>query len=231
LALIEPHLSFFETRVVRDIVSRQRDLLRLRERCRARVAHGLAMMRVVALDVDRRIRRLDPSLEPGAALLLGLDELAGAVSKYRADLAPIVRARRADLDSQRLSSGPAAVFRGAPSPSYPCALPSVLRGLRASPGACEGKVVRLFGNLDGLDRFTTGDVLVVRSLDLGLAPLFLLAGAIVAELGTPFASSSVVARDCGVPVVTGVPSAFTLLRDGESVRVDGDAGTVEKVAS
>jgi pyruvate,water dikinase len=229
LVLLEPGLSFFETRVVRDIVSRERELLRLRERCRARVAHGLAMMRVVALDVDRRLRRLDPTLEVGAALSLTLDELEGAVAKYRADLAPIVRARRADLARCAGTRHPSPVFRGVPEPICPSRFDGSLQGLAGSGGVGEGKVVRLDGALERLGRFNPGDVLVVRTLDLGLAPLFLQAGAIVAELGTPFSSSAVVARDCGVPVVLGVPIVSALVRDGTHLRVDGDAGTVELV--
>lgn len=229
LALLEPRLSFFETRVVRDIVSRQRELLRLRERCRVRLAHGLAMMRVVALDVDRRIRRLDPALDPGAALLLTLDELGVALSKYRADLAPIVRARRTDLSAQQAVREPPSVFRGVVGEECPTRFELVVRGLPASAGTGEGNVVRVGGALEGLGRFAPGDVLVVRTLDLGLAPLFLQARAVVAELGTPFSSSSVVARDCGVPVVTGVTGVWSRFRDGERVHVDGDAGTVEPI--
>jgi rifampicin phosphotransferase len=231
LALLEPRLSFFETRVVRDIVSRQRELLRLRERCRARLAHGLAMMRVVALDVDRRVRRLDPALEAGAALLLTLDELGVALSKYRADLAPIVRARRSELRAQQSVREPPPVFRGVVGEECPTRFELVVRGLPASAGVGEGKVVRVGGALEGLERFSPGDVLVVRSLDLGLAPLFLQARAVVAELGTPFSSSSVVARDCGVPVVAGVAGVWSRFRDGERVHVDGDAGTVEPVGT
>ena len=72
---------------------------------------------------------------------------------------------------------------------------------------------------------------MLRSLDLGLAPLFVQARAVVSELGTPFSSSAVVARDYGVPVVTGVPFAWTLLREGERIRVDGDTATVESLGS
>jgi pyruvate,water dikinase len=231
LALLEPSLSFFETRVVRDIVSRQRALLRLRERCRSRVAHGMAMMRTVALDVDRRIRRLDPTLEVGSALMLTLDELGFAVSKYRADLAPIVRARIADLALVRRTPSPPPVFRGAPPSPYRARTELILSGIAASSGAGEGKVVRLGSSLEGIERFSPGDVLVLRSLDLGLAPLFVQARAVVSELGTPFSSGAVVARDYGVPVVTGVPFAWTLLREGERIRVDGDSATVESLGS
>jgi pyruvate,water dikinase len=231
LALLEPGLSFFETRVVRDIVSRQREILRLRERCRARIAHGLSMMRVVMLDVDRRIRRLDPTLDEGAALFLTLKELTVAVAKYRADLAPIVRARRADHAVQSRTREPVPVFRGAPKPALPQAPFSSLSGVPLAAGVGEGRVVCLGGALEGLARFAPGDVLCIKTLDLGLTPLFMHARAVVTELGTPFSSSAVVARDCGVPVVGAVPAATSLLRDGDRVRVDGDAGSVEVLAS
>jgi pyruvate,water dikinase len=226
LALLEPGLSFFETRVVRDIVSRQRELLRLRARCRVRIAHGLSMMRVVMLDVDRRIRRLDPTLDEGAALFLTLRELTLAVAKYRADLGPIVEARRADLSTEQRARAPAAVFRGAPKPAFPRPPCAELAGLALAAGTGEGRIVRLDSALTGLDRFTPGDVLCVPSLDLGLTPLFLHASAVISELGTPFSASAVVARDCGVPVVAAVVSATELLRDGDRVHVDGDGGTV-----
>ena len=89
----------------------------------------------------------------------------------------------------------------------------------------------LGGTLEGLERFVPGDVLCVETLDLGLTPLFLHARAVVTELGTPFSSSAVVARDCGVPMVGAVPAVTSLLRDGDLVRVDGDAGSVEVLGS
>jgi pyruvate,water dikinase len=38
--------------------------------------------------------------------------------------------------------------------------------------------------------------------------------------------AAVVARELGVPAVFGVPGATRHLRDGQRVRVDGEAGTV-----
>ena len=122
---------------------------------------------------------------------------------------------------------PAPVFRGAPKPSYPTDLGPLLAGLSLAGGEGEGRVVRLGPSLEGISRFSPGDVLCLPTLDLGLTPLFLHARAVVTELGTPFSSSAVVARDYGVPMVGGLPGATALLRDGARVRVDGDAGTVE----
>ncbi|HVU01015.1 MAG TPA: PEP/pyruvate-binding domain-containing protein [Polyangiaceae bacterium] len=229
LALLEPRLSFLEIRLVRDSLSRLRDVLRLRERCRVRVAHALTMLRVVSLDVDRRIRKLDPSLEAGDAFLLTLEELGSAVSKYRADLAPIVRGRREDLARDRRRAGPPPVFRGAPGSRLPLAPGGVIRAVPASGGAALGVAQRLDGTAASLARFVPGAIAVVENLDLGLAPLLVHAGGVVSELGTPFSSSAVVARDFGVPVVTSVPGAFVSFRDGDRVRVDGTAGTIESV--
>jgi pyruvate,water dikinase len=227
LTLVEARLSFFESRFVRDLVARQRELLRLRERCRSRIAHGLNMMRTVALDVDRRIRRLDPTLDRGAVVFLTLDELGSAVKKSRDDLAPLVRARRADFDSKARAANPVPVFRGVAPSAYPGAEEKIMKGAAAGPGSAAGRVLRLGPRLEGLDEFVPGDVLVVRSLDVGLSPLFSYASAAVSELGNPLSSSAVVARECALPLVTGISNAWTSIRDGQTVRVDGDAGTVE----
>jgi phosphoenolpyruvate-protein kinase (PTS system EI component) len=36
-----------------------------------------------------------------------------------------------------------------------------------------------------------------------------------------------VARECALPLVTGLPNAWMRIREGQTLRVDGDAGTVE----
>lgn len=228
-SLLEQRLSFFEGRLCRDLVSRYREHLRLRERCRARVAHGLAMMRFVALDVDRRIRRLDPSLEESSALFLTLDELSVAVKRYRADLSPIVRARRLDLEAERRSEGPPPCFRGIPEPLLAARSNRAMHGIPCATGTAEARITRLGPRLEGLDAFQPGDVLAVQSLDLGHAPLFFQARAVVSEIGTPTASAAVVARDCGIPVVACLPGLLQVLRNGDRVAVDGDAGTVERL--
>ncbi|MCS6901595.1 MAG: PEP-utilizing enzyme, partial [Polyangiaceae bacterium] len=73
-----------------------------------------------------------------------------------------------------------------------------------------------------------GEILVVKSADLGLSPLFLVAGGLVTQQGGRLTQGSVVARELGLPAVAGVPSATRALRTGDLVRIDGDKGTVER---
>ncbi len=83
----------------------------------------------------------------------------------------------------------------------------------------------------GAERVEPGDVIVVRTPDVGLAPLFFWAGAVVADSGSPLSHAAVVAREIGRPAVFGVLAASSTLCEGELVRVDGDKGLVERIES
>jgi pyruvate,water dikinase len=82
---------------------------------------------------------------------------------------------------------------------------------------------------EGLDAVGAGEILVSRTTDVGLTPLFLVAAAVVTELGGPLSHAAVVAREYGVPAVVSVPGATTAIKTGDRLRVDGDRGIVEKV--
>ena len=71
-----------------------------------------------------------------------------------------------------------------------------------------------------------GEILVAPSTDPGWTPLFLTAGALVMEMGGVISHGAVVAREYGIPAVVGVPDATTRLQTGQTVTVDGAAGTI-----
>ena len=64
------------------------------------------------------------------------------------------------------------------------------------------------------------------STDPGWTPLFLTAGGLVMEMGGSNSHGAVVAREYGIPAVVGVPDATARLQTGQTVTVDGAAGTV-----
>jgi pyruvate,water dikinase len=71
-----------------------------------------------------------------------------------------------------------------------------------------------------------GRVLVVPSLDPGLAGVLGGLAALVSETGSPLSHLAILAREQRLPVVVGVLDAATL-HDGDRVLVDGAAGTIE----
>jgi pyruvate,water dikinase len=101
-----------------------------------------------------------------------------------------------------------------------------VRGLGASPGVVIG-VARIIDNLDDADRLEDGDVLIAKTTSPPWTPLFGVAAAVVTDAGGPMSHVAIVAREYGIPAVVGTVEATKLIRDGQRVRVDGSAGTVE----
>ena len=71
-----------------------------------------------------------------------------------------------------------------------------------------------------------GEILVCESTNPAWTPHFLVAGALVMEVGGLMTHGSVVAREFGVPGVVGVVAATGRLQDGQRARVDGNRGEV-----
>ncbi|MCA9593186.1 MAG: hypothetical protein KC776_07740 [Myxococcales bacterium] len=225
LATLEAQLSYVEAVLLRSLVTRSRALLRLREQMRAWFARTVAMMRRVVLDVDRRLCRLDSRLPRGAAFFCTPLELSSAVGNSRADLAAIVLSRKASWQRDQMRADPPEIFVGC-APPFSVPSSRALSGEPTSGKAATG-VVRI---VDGQrSPAHPGQVLVMRSLDVGFAPQFVNAAALVAECGGTLSHGAVLARELGVPAVVGVADARTVLEDGDRVRVDGERGVVERV--
>jgi pyruvate,water dikinase len=80
-------------------------------------------------------------------------------------------------------------------------------------------------------RIEPGDILVAATTDPGWSPLFLTAGGLVTETGSPMAHGPTVAREYGIPAVICVRDATNRLHDGEMITVDSSSGTVQLVTS
>jgi pyruvate,water dikinase len=244
LAQLVPKLNVFEQTLVRHLIARAQRAARLRERMRTWVTRVLGMLREAALDADRRLLRRDPELDgdwralvaSGSSLagihsvfFLTLDEVVDALVAARAELSPLVRARRADLARDQARPDPPVTFVGAPPPVVlPPSGGDVMRGLPASAGVVEGPARVLFRE-EQMDELQPGEVLVVHTTDVGWTPLFLVAAGVVTELGGPLSHAAIVAREFGVPSVVNVVGATRAIRTGDVLRIDGDRGTVERV--
>jgi len=228
LAQLETRLGPVQMYAVRTLVNRTQQFTRLRERMRTWVTRVLGMLRFIALDIDRRLRRIDPSLQEGAVFFCNFDELVQALRSGRADVGHVVRLRRAEHLRDAARPDPPSTFIGRPPPvQLPPAAGNHLQGLPASSGVVEGPARVLAPGSVNLNAVNPGEVLVARTTDIGLSPLFLVAAAVVTELGGPLSHAAVVAREYGVPAVVNVAGATIAIRTGDLVRVDGDRGTVE----
>ena len=101
----------------------------------------------------------------------------------------------------------------------------VLQGLSLSSGVYEGKIRIVHNPLD--NKLKEGEIMVAESTNPAWTPLFMIAKGLITEYGGPLSHGGIVAREYGIPAVVGISSITRVLKDGQNVRINGDAGTVE----
>lgn len=114
-------------------------------------------------------------------------------------------------------------FFGKPGP--PEIEDSVLRGSAGSRGRVEG-VARVVHSVDELHLIEPGEILVCRSTTPPWTPVFGSIAALVTDTGGVLAHGAIVAREYAIPAVMGTKIATRVIRDGQRITVDGDAGEV-----
>ena len=105
----------------------------------------------------------------------------------------------------------------------------VLRGVGGSAGTHAGRA-RVVTDLQAAMALEPGEVLVAPLTDAAWTPLFLVAGAVVVDVGALNSHAVVVSRELGIPCVLSLDDATERLRDGMQLTVDGTAGTVTVTA-
>jgi pyruvate,water dikinase len=107
-------------------------------------------------------------------------------------------------------------------------LPRQLVGQPAGPGIATGPA-RIVGDVDDLASFRHGEVLVCDSVDPNMTFVVPLASAVVERRGGMLIHGAIIAREYGLPCVTGVPDATAEVANGDRLTVDGFLGIVTVV--
>jgi pyruvate,water dikinase len=71
-----------------------------------------------------------------------------------------------------------------------------------------------------------GEILIAPFTDAAWTPLFIPAAGVVVETGGLLSHAAIVAREFGIPAVVAVKGATSVIQDGQTVTIDGAAGTV-----
>ena len=102
---------------------------------------------------------------------------------------------------------------------------AVLTGVAAAPGRYTGPA-RVILDEDGFDQIEPGDVLVCPITSPVWSVLFPTIGALVTDTGGTLSHPAIIAREYHIPAVVATGHATSYFQSGETVTVDGDAGTV-----
>jgi phosphohistidine swiveling domain-containing protein len=114
-----------------------------------------------------------------------------------------------------------------PSPPSLLDAGGALAGIPVSSGIASGPVRFVRTTMDW-KRVHRGDIVVAEVIDPGMAPLFGIAGGLIAEMGGSLSHGAIIAREYGLPAITNVVHAMQLLSEDEYVTVDAVWGVVRR---
>jgi len=126
-----------------------------------------------------------------------------------------------DLDYRPETPNP---YQIEPGQSYEIK-PRQLVGQPAGPGIARGKA-RVIQQHSDLAEFKSGEVLICDAVDPNMTFVVPLASAVVERRGGMLIHGAIIAREYGLPCITGIPDATTLIRTGDEITVDGYLGIV-----
>jgi len=98
-----------------------------------------------------------------------------------------------------------------------------LYGAASAPGVVEG-VARIIMTEDKLAELEPGEILVAPGTSAPWTPAFEIIKGLITDGGGALCHAVIVAREYGIPAVTGCLEATKKLKTGDRVRVDGDLG-------
>ncbi len=205
-----------------------------------------AHVRLVLLAIGRKLVAMGRLDVPDDVMFLRYNELRALIGS--ADAIPardLVAARRAEREaSMRIHPRD---WVGTVTPSqlafpylvnwgYPerfhreHASEGTIAGIAGSPGIIEG-TARVVRTIDEFDLVAEGDILVCQMTNPAWVVLFTKIAGLVTDTGGTTSHPAVLSREFGIPAVIGTSNATTRIATGDTIRVDGNAGTVEILRS
>ena len=73
----------------------------------------------------------------------------------------------------------------------------------------------------------SGEILVARFTEPSWTPIFINTAGVVLEVGGPMQHGAIIAREYGIPCISGINDATKLIKDGDLLEIDGSLGTVK----
>lgn len=208
---------------------------------------GTYKVRRVVLEFGRRFAEAGMIDAPNDVFFLVPEELPIAAAEFpQGDLRSRVAERKAEMEHFRAiqppilgtpPSGPPpddpigkAIGKFFGAPPQESEDPDVLNGNPCSPGKVTG-TAKVVMSLSQASKLQPGDIMIAPSTMPAWTPLFASIAAVVTDAGGILSHAGIVAREYNIPAVLGTGKGTAVIKDGQTVEVDGDAGVVRIVSS
>ena len=101
-----------------------------------------------------------------------------------------------------------------------------LKGFPASFGIVKGRV-KILNHPNEIKNIEQGNILVVKTMDIGWTPAFGKIGGLITEIGGTLSHAAIVAREYGVPAIVNVPFATQMLKNNSEIILNADTGVIK----
>lgn len=220
----------------RWVLKHARKRVAARENLRFERTRVFGRVRLIFLELGRRLYAIDRLREPRDIFYLEVQEALGFVEGTLAcvDLAGMAETRRKQYESYASGDPPPSRFetRGAANLGKLHAASAESEGPGAATwqgiGACPGSVrgrVRVVRD-PRQAQLERGEILVAERTDPGWVLLFPLAAGLLVERGSLLSHSAIVARELGLPAIVNLTGITTALETGQEIEMDGATGAV-----
>jgi len=204
--------------------------------------YGHGMGRWITREIGRRFAEAGVIDDPEDVYFLIADEIEKAmIPMGKVKLHRYVNARKKEWEGYlKISPKPfygniecvQEMLRKDPTISVSTSAPIVreelkadLYGAASAPGVAEG-VARIIMTEDKLAEIQPGEILVAPGTSAPWTPAFEIVKGVVTDGGGALCHAVIVAREYGIPAVTGCLEATRKIKTGDRVRVEGDLGVV-----
>jgi len=202
----------------------------LREANRHHLMYYSAAIRSLLLRLGELLVARGQLEQPDDIFFLTINDRTDLLTGSTRDWNTVIRARRAEREQNETVGAPDTIHDWASVNESSVTSgrfdgTGMMSGIPISTGSVTGPV-RIIRSPTDWGNVMPGEVLVVPVIDPGMAPLFGIAGGLIAEMGGTLSHGAIIAREYGVPTVANVEGAMVRLSDGQRVMVDADAGTI-----
>lgn len=184
----------------------------------------------LARALGRRLVAVGTLTRPDDVYYLHGSELDRAIEARRdelplPELKHLAVQRRELREARKRLSPPPAIPQRAPSSAPREDAQNIIKGVAVSPGKVTAEVSVIL-SLTDFDKMRPRSILVCPLTTPAWTQLFPHAVGLVTDVGGITAHGSIVAREYGIPAVLGLGDITEQLSSGQTITVDGDAGTV-----
>ena len=103
-----------------------------------------------------------------------------------------------------------------------------IKGIVGYPGKVRG-IARVIPDPFNIRLFNKGDILITGMTRPEFRPLIKKSTAIITESGGILSHAAIIARELKKPCIVGTQIATKFFKDGDSIEVDADKGTIKKI--